>query len=208
MEHVLTILLGTGFYLAGSVPTAYIVVRWVRGLDIRRVGSKNVGTLNTCHQAGFLWAALVLVVDTSKGALAVLLPGWLGAPGWTVYVTAILVVVGHNWPVFLGFRGGKGLAATLGISLVLMPQPTLIALLPTILLVALTRNVIIGVGVGIIIVIALAVGNSQEVDRITLCVALTFLVIGTYVVATRERMGAAIRTRQFRGIFYGTNLNP
>ncbi|HZA22573.1 MAG TPA: glycerol-3-phosphate acyltransferase, partial [Dehalococcoidia bacterium] len=149
MDLAVMALLMINAYLMGSIPTAYVVVRWLRGVDIRFMGSKNVGTLNTYHQVGILGAVLVLAVDAAKGALAVLVPGWLGAPEWSVYITAIMVVVGHNWPVFLRFRGGKGVASALGISLVLVPQLTLIALVPTILLVVLTRNFIIGVGVGI-----------------------------------------------------------
>jgi glycerol-3-phosphate acyltransferase PlsY len=202
------LLLAIGAYLMGSIPTAYIVVRWIRGLDIRLMGSKNVGTLNAFHQVGIMGAVLVLAVDAAKGALAVLAPGWLGAPGWSVYTTAILVVVGHNWPVFLRFRGGKGVASALGISLVLVPQLTLIALAPTILLVALTRNMIIGVGVGIIVVNALAVATHQGVGQVALLLSLTLLVVGAYVMATWGQIGTAIKTRRFRGIFYGTNFNP
>jgi glycerol-3-phosphate acyltransferase PlsY len=172
------------------------------------MGSKNVGTLNAYHQAGIIGAALVLAVDAAKGAVAVLAPGWLGAPGWSLYITAILVVVGHNWPVFLRFRGGKGVASALGISLVLAPQITLIALAPTILLVALTRNIIIGVGAGIVVVNALAVASHEGIGHVVLFLSLTVLVAGTYVVTTWGQIGTAIKTRQFRGLFYGTNLNP
>jgi glycerol-3-phosphate acyltransferase PlsY len=195
-------------YLMGSIPTAYIVVRWLRGLDIRLMGSKNVGTLNAYHQAGIIGAALVLTVDTAKGALAVLAPGWLGAPDWSVYITTILVVVGHNWSVFLRFRGGKGVASALGISLVIVPQLTLIALALTILLVALTRNMIIGVGAGFMTVNALAIATHQDAGQVGLCLLLTFLVVGTYVVTTWGQIGTAIKTRQFRGLFYGRNFNP
>ena len=96
-----------GAYLLGSVPTAYIMVRLVTGNDIRCLGSRNVGTLNTYHQLGTWDAMPVLLVDAGKGALAVLVPAWLGAPHWTVFFTTALVVGGHNWPVFLNFQGGK-----------------------------------------------------------------------------------------------------
>jgi glycerol-3-phosphate acyltransferase PlsY len=172
------------------------------------VGSKNVGTLNTYHQVGVAGAVLVLAVDAAKGALAVLVPGWVGVPAWTVYITAILVVAGHNWSVFLRFRGGKGVASVLGISLVMVPQLTLIALAPTILLVALTRNMIIGVGAGFVTVNVLAVATNQGAGQIALCLFLTFLVMGTYVVTTWGQISTAVRTRQFRGLFYGTNFNP
>ena len=72
--------LGLGAYLLGSVPTAYIMVRLVTGHDIRRLGSKNVGALNTYQQVGTWRAVPVLIVDAGKGVLAVLVPIWLGAP--------------------------------------------------------------------------------------------------------------------------------
>ena len=122
--------LGLGAYLLGSVPTAYIMVRLVTGHDIRRLGSKNVGALNTYQQVGTWRAVPVLIVDAGKGVLAVLVPIWLGAPHWTVLATTTLVVAGHNWPVFLGFRGGKGASAIFGVSLALVPVLTLITLVP------------------------------------------------------------------------------
>jgi len=208
LELALLALLSVGAYLIGSIPTAYIVVRRLRKLDIRDLGSKNVGALNTFHQVGIWGAILVLLVDTVKGILAVLVPRWLGAPEWAIYITTFVVVAGHNWPVFLKFRGGKGAATILGISLVIVPWLTLIALVPTVLLIALTRNVIIGVGTGFIVVNALAIAGNLGVGLTTLCLSLSLLVLATYVVATWGQISAAIKTRQFRGIFYGTNFNP
>jgi acyl phosphate:glycerol-3-phosphate acyltransferase len=208
LDWVAAGLLGVAALLLGSIPTAYIVVHRLKGVDIRRVGSQNVGTLNTFHQVGIGGALVVLAVDVAKGALAALLPAWIGAPIWTLYLTAALVVAGHNWPVFLGFRGGKGVATIFGISLVIVPQLTLIALGPTILLALLTRNVIIGVGVGFIIVNTLAVTTHQGRGLVALCLALTLLAVGTYIIGAWGQISAAIKTRRFRGLFYGSNFNP
>jgi glycerol-3-phosphate acyltransferase PlsY len=208
LDWVAAGLLGLAAYLIGSIPTAYVVVYQLKGVDIRRVGSRNVGTLNTFHQVGIGGALVVLVVDAAKGALSALLPVWIGTPIWTLYLTAILVVVGHNWPVFLGFRGGKGVATIFGIALVIVPQLTLIALGPTILLALLTRNVIIGVGTGFIVVNILAVVTHQGRGLIALCLALTLLAVGTYVIGAWGQISIAIKTRQFRGLFYGPNFNP
>ena len=208
MEFAVITLLSLGAYLIGSIPTAYIVVHRLKNLDIRSMGSRNVGTLNTFHQVGSWGAILVLTVDTTKGVLAVLVPQWMGAPEWAVYVTTIAVVAGHNWPVFLRFRGGKGAATILGISLVIVPWLTLIALVPTLLLVALTRNVVIGVGAGLILVNALAIYSNLSVGLATLCVSLSVLVTATYVVGAWDKIIAAFKTRRFRGLFYGTNFNP
>ena len=95
-------------YLRGAIPSAYLVVKFLHGQDIRDLGSKNVGALNAFHQAGILGALLVLSVDSLKGALAIWISQWLEAPQWTGFLTATLVVLGHNWPVVLRFQGGNG----------------------------------------------------------------------------------------------------
>jgi acyl phosphate:glycerol-3-phosphate acyltransferase len=208
LDWVAAGLLGLTAYLIGSIPTAYIVVYWLKGVDIRQVGSKNVGALNTFHQVGIWGALVVLIVDAAKGTLAVLVPGWVDAPGWMAYLTTILVVIGHNWPIFLGFRGGKGVGTIFGISLVIVPQLTIIALGPTILLALLTRNMVIAVGTGFIVVNALAVATRQGPGLIALCLALTLLAVGAYIIGARGQISTAIKTRRFGGLFYGTNFNP
>ena len=208
MDWLIAIGLSLGAYLLGSLPTAYLVVKFLRGEDIRKLGSKNVGALNTYHQVGIPGSLLVLSVDSLKGALAVLLPQWLGAPQWTVFLTATLVVLGHNWPVVLGFRGGKGVATILGISLAMFLPLTLISLVPTLIATLLTRNVVAGVGVGFIVFNALAVATTRDTAQIALCLFLTVLASGTYLAANWGRITAAIKNRTLRGLFYGRNWNP
>ena len=208
MDWTTTIGLSMGAYLLGSVPTAYLVVKFLRGEDIRELGSKNVGALNTYHQVGILGSLFVLVVDTLKGALAVLIPQWLGAPEWTVFLTATWVVLGHNWPVALRFRGGKGVATILGISLVVLPYLTLIAFLPTLIVTALTRNVVTGVGVGFLVFNGLALATAQDTAQVALCLFLTLLATVTYVAATWGQITTAIKNRTLRGVLYGRNWNP
>ena len=208
MDWLTAVGLIIGFYLLGSVPAAYLVVKFLRGEDIRELGSKNVGALNTYHQVGVLGSLLVLSVDSLKGALAVLLPQWLGAPQWTVFLTATLVVLGHNWPVVLGFRGGKGVATILGIFLAMLPILTLISLAPTLIATLLTRNVVTGVGVGFIVFNTLAVATTRDTVQIALCLFLTLLASGTYVAANWGRITTAIKNRSVRGLFYGQNWNP
>jgi glycerol-3-phosphate acyltransferase PlsY len=101
-------------YLSGSLPFAIWVTRQVRGVDVRDAGSGHATTTNTIRQAGFGPGALVLILDIFKGWL----PTWLAlhyAPAaWIPALTAALVVGGHCWPLFAGFRGGMGLASAGG----------------------------------------------------------------------------------------------
>ncbi len=108
-------------YLLGSLPSAYLVVRLARKTDITQAESGSVGALNAFRATGSGWVGvLVLVLDVLKGALAVLLAGD-GASLSTQALMATLVVAGHNWPVWLGGKGGKGLAAAAGALTVFMP---------------------------------------------------------------------------------------
>ena len=188
-------------YVVGSVPTAYLVVRLVRGEDIRNVGSHNVGALNAYKRIG-AWAGLtVLLVDTAKGVLAVAAPRLLGLDDWVLFVTTPLVVAGHNWPVFLNFRGGKGAAAIFGISLVIVPWLTVITVGPSILVMLLLRNVVLGAALGFIMLNTLLWVTGQGAQQVGLCLVLTVLVTGTYVLNVREHIVSSIKARRWRQLF-------
>ena len=95
-------------YLLGSIPTAYIAGRLLRGRDIRQMGDGNVGAQNAFRQLGAKVGITVGIIDIGKGALAVLIAQAAGIPLVAVLITGAAAVVGHNWPVFLGVRGGRG----------------------------------------------------------------------------------------------------
>ena len=201
MDWLLAIPLSFGAYLLGSLPTGYLVVRLVKGIDIRQVGTKNVGALNTYQQVGAFGGLFVLFVDAGKGALAVLIPGWLGAPDEVLFLTTPLVVAGHNWTVFLRFQGGKGAAAIFGISLALVLVPTLVTILPVALVIFLTRNVVTGAGVGFVFLNVMLVVTGQGAVQIILCASLTVMVVVTYSIGIREQLLTAFKTRQWGGLF-------
>lgn len=98
-------------YLIGSIPSAYLLGKVVYHLDIRQHGSGNIGTMNTRLVMGWLPAMVVLLVDGGKGVLAVYAAVWFGLDQT---LALLLAVIGHIWPVWLRFEGGKGLATTLG----------------------------------------------------------------------------------------------
>lgn len=107
-------LLVVGAYLLGSVPFSYLLVRWLRQQDVRRVGSGNAGATNVLRAAGKGPAIATLVLDLAKGASPVLAARALGQPPWVEGAAALAAVVGHVFPVYLGFRGGKGVATAAG----------------------------------------------------------------------------------------------
>ncbi len=108
-------------YLLGSFPTAYVVGRLRKGMDIRHVGTRNMGAMNVIYSVGLTYGLLVLLVDISKGAAAVFLAGSLGADIEIQLVAGGIAVIGHIFPVFLKFRGGKGGATCVGVLAYLMP---------------------------------------------------------------------------------------
>jgi glycerol-3-phosphate acyltransferase PlsY len=108
-------------YIIGSFPTAYIVARVRKGVDIRDVGSHNPGAMNTFYKIGFAEGMVVLLTDIGKGAAGVALAEWLGVNLAVQMIAGVMVVVGHSFPVFLKFHGGKGGAACIGILLFFMP---------------------------------------------------------------------------------------
>jgi glycerol-3-phosphate acyltransferase PlsY len=135
---VLALVLG---YLLGSIPFAYLAARLVKKVDIRKVGGGNVGTLNTMREIGPLPGLLVLLADMGKGALAVLIAQWLGLHLYWAFAAGFMAVVGHNWPVWLKFRGGQGLATTMGVLLAFSPIPFAICFGVMLLGVSITSNV-------------------------------------------------------------------
>ncbi len=108
-------------YLIGSFPSGYIAGRVGKGIDIREVGSRNVGAMNVFYKVGFVEGILVLAVDIGKGAAAVALARWLGVPMIAELCAGATAVIGHSFPVFLKFRGGRGGATCIGVLAFLMP---------------------------------------------------------------------------------------
>jgi glycerol-3-phosphate acyltransferase PlsY len=137
LAELLPILIG---YTVGSLPIGYLVAQGARGVDLRRAGSGNVGAANVYRTSGLRMAVAVMIADMAKGAAAVLLAG-----GGVAAVTAgVAAVVGHVYPVWLGFRGGKGVATASGVFGVLSPWPTAIAAAAFGVVVARTRFVSLG----------------------------------------------------------------
>ncbi|MEK8127417.1 glycerol-3-phosphate 1-O-acyltransferase PlsY [Paenibacillus filicis] len=132
-------------YLLGSISFSFLAGKLLKGIDIRQHGSGNAGATNTLRVLGKGPGITVLVLDMLKGVAAVWL-GYLLSGGDPLFLVlaGISVIVGHNWPVFFGFRGGKGIATTIGVMVSLAFLPALLAGLAAILSIAWTRYVSLG----------------------------------------------------------------
>lgn len=130
-------------YLIGSFPTGYVMTRVITGEDLRAVGSGGTGATNARRALGSKWGAVVALIDIAKGVLAVLIARWLSAGDLAVALAGILAVVAHCWSVWLGFRGGKGVATGAGAAFALSLWGFL--LIPILIIpVVLTRYVSLG----------------------------------------------------------------
>ncbi|HUQ70643.1 MAG TPA: glycerol-3-phosphate 1-O-acyltransferase PlsY [Planctomycetaceae bacterium] len=142
-------LIAVGSYLIGSIPFGLLVTRWVAGVDLRTVGSGNIGATNASRAVGKTWGIIVLLFDALKG----LLPTTFAPVVFAVEPTQALhasvlagvcAILGHTFPVWLRFRGGKGVATALGVAVVLSPWGTLTAFVAFVVVMLTVRIVSLG----------------------------------------------------------------
>ncbi len=118
-----------GAYYLGSIPFGLLIARKARGIDIREHGSKNIGATNVFRVVGKKWGTAVFILDAMKGYFACMLPTLVGiheVPAFVTLALGIVAILGHAFPVWLGFKGGKGVATSLGVFLAVAWLPTLI----------------------------------------------------------------------------------
>jgi glycerol-3-phosphate acyltransferase PlsY len=131
-------------YLLGSVSFSIVIAKWVKGIDIRQHGSGNAGATNTLRVLGKGPGILVFVLDIAKGVAAVLIGRVLGENEWIPVLCGLAAIIGHNWPIWFRFKGGKGIATTVGVVATLAFLPALCAGIVAIATIALTRYVSLG----------------------------------------------------------------
>ena len=185
-------------FLLGSIPTAYLMGRWRRGIDIRGVGSGNPGAANIGREVGILPGVLVLAIDAVKGTVAILVGQWLGVPATALYFAALAAVAGHNFTPFMGFRGGKGAATVLGISMLMLWQITAISGAVGLLVLAATRHVVWAMTAVFVALNGLTIATGQPVGQIILCIVLSLLVAGTHFGRQHGQLMPAPASRDWR----------
>lgn len=155
-----------GAYLLGSVPFSYLVARQ-KGVDVRRVGSGNVGATNVMRSVSFASGLLAFALDAGKGAVAVLLARLVESSGPLPTMAGVMAILGHMYPVWLRFRGGKGVATGAGAFLPLAPLATVCALGAFGLALAVTRYVSLSsiIGTSTLAVLAFFSGAPPVVSR-------------------------------------------
>ena len=172
-------------YAIGSISFSVIFSRKFAGFDVREKGSGNAGTTNVLRTVGKKVAALTLVCDILKGVIAVLIAMLVGHiwkeldTALLKYLAGFMAILGHTFPIFFEFRGGKGVATSLGILLTIEPKIGLICLIFAIILIALTKMVSVGSILAAILfpILNIFIGQNNNFGTITISILIALLVI-------------------------------
>lgn len=176
-----------GSYLLGAIPFSIIVGYLFTGTDVRKYGSGNAGATNVYRLAGPVAGVLASLLDIAKGAIPVFVAGSL-QPGnqWLQIACGLAAVLGHVFPIYVGFRGGKGVNTLLGVFIVLLPIETAICFVIFSLVFLLTRivslgSIIAGVSLSLIVVIEkYTIGKNVSTLLLSTCLVVTLLVLFTH----------------------------
>jgi acyl phosphate:glycerol-3-phosphate acyltransferase len=141
---IYAILILIGVYLLGSIPTGYWLVKAFKGYDIRTKGSGNIGMTNVWRVAGAPWGIVTLVLDITKGVIAVKTAQHFAQFDWVPAAAGLLVLLGNVFSIFLQFKGGKGIGVSVGVFFTLLPVPSMIGM--AVFVVALSAWKMISVG--------------------------------------------------------------
>ena len=143
-------------YLIGGIPTAYLAARLLKGEDIRSLGDRNVGAANVYRNISSWAGAAVALIDIAKGAAAVLLVRGLVDSTPAEMIAGLAAVAGHNWPVYLRLRGGRGAATTVGVLLAMLPALAIPVALLALVVLYFSRRAIYSLGFFLILTPILA----------------------------------------------------
>lgn len=176
MIQVIMILIS---YLLGSIPFGYLVGKYLKGIDIRKYGSGNIGVANSFRVMGTKYALLVLLGDCLKGFLAVsLAQKLLPEPMWFLLLIGIFTIIGHNWSAFLRFKGGKGIATTYGVVLSFYPLIAVISAIIWALIVLATKFAALGSILSVFVMLVLSLIFNTPIEfKIFVIVILLFALI-------------------------------
>jgi acyl phosphate:glycerol-3-phosphate acyltransferase len=161
-------------YLLGAVPSAYIMVKLKNNIDIRHFGSGNVGTTNTARAAGTGIGIIVFLVDTAKGVIPALV-GLHFSP-WLAALAGLAAFIGHLWPIWLSFQGGKGVATGFGVGLALAPPLALISFITWLGISVATGYVSLGSCIATLLLALLMLFTGQPLPYVLVLFVIVILV--------------------------------
>lgn len=188
-------------YLLGSISTGLLVSKFQHGPNLREVGSKNTGASNVLRTMGLKSGLMTFVGDCSKSLLACLIGLWLLGHLGAMWA-GLFVILGHNWPIFFQFKGGKGVASSCGVMLVCFPIPALIGYAVAIAVIAATKFVSLGsmcmlVSYGLLVSLFFSGGDVLTilwaVALAAMCVIRHHANIGRLLAGTESKLGQKVK---------------
>lgn len=165
-------------YIIGNFSTSYLLGRYFKKVDIRTKGSGNAGATNALRVFGKKFALITFILDALKGIIAVII-GSMIIQDTGGLIAGVFVVVGHNWPVVLKFKGGKGIATTIGAATFINPLPAVIAIILGILIIVKTKYVSLGSvsAMALVPIISLIVVHPFDIKYFIFLIVLAFMAI-------------------------------
>jgi glycerol-3-phosphate acyltransferase PlsY len=185
-ENILLLIVA---FILGSIPFG-IIVAGIKGVDLKKVGSGNIGATNVLRSLGKWPAVLTLFGDILKGTIAVAIGKFLGVGPFYEGLIGLSAILGHNFSIFLGFRGGKGVATSFGVLLVYIPQAALVTLIMWIIIVILTKYSSLGAIVSFgLLPVNVALFDQHYREKLFIAILITILIL----VRHKDNIGRLIR---------------
>lgn len=194
MLYLIAFLTALVAYLIGSISGAIIISKKVSGSDIRESGSKNAGTTNMLRVHGKKLAVMTLLVDVLKGVLAVLigilidvvLNRQYGIIGNMKYLAAVFAILGHDFPIYFGFKGGKGVATSIGVALMLDWKVGLIVMIASLVIMATSRYVSLGSVIGAVIYPCIVAAFMLGMGEFNMVYLVSAIIIGLLIIVKHK----------------------
>ena len=201
MDQVwLAFLLAASGYLVGSIPFSYLVGRLRKGLDLRSTGTRNVGAYNVYKVMGAPFALLATAGDVSKGVLVLKTAELLDSPAGVLYLVTLAAVAGHIWPVFLAFKGGTGVATTIGIAGGFAPIQTLAAGGAGLLVGLPSKSPPVGIFLGLV-TLNVVMGLTRPAEDIVAISLVSLLVIFVHLLKKYQQVRRGLKKASWKEIF-------
>ena len=208
------VLLLLGSYLLGAIPTAYLAGRWSRGIDIRQYGSGNMGASNLLRLTSTGITIPVIIFDIAKGMAPVWAAKLVGLDTVPQVAVGLAAIIGHNWPVFLGFGGGRGLLTTLGVAFSLpvankmIPWEIIIFLAIAGVFLFTIKNMPLGTGLGVVAMPLVSWGFGEPLPMTLGFLAVLLILIIRRLTAPKTRFTALVSRRElfFSRLFFDRDI--
>lgn len=197
MKYILILAMS---YLLGSIPFGLLVAKWWAKVDVRKHGSGNIGMTNVLRTAGYFCAFLTLVGDMGKGVAAVLLGRYFVGDATFTFIAGILAVIGHNWPIFLCFKGGKGVATIAGVLVAFHLRVAAVLAVIWLMVLIFSRYIsLASIVVALCLPIALFIFRASSIE-----IALAVLIAGITIFRHRSNIDRLRKGTEFR---FGQKVN-